>query len=543
MVTKMIKKSCTIKAIRGDNSENVAKTVKYCKKNGISKLVLEKGEYHFYPELAAEAQNCCVSNHGHNGFRRTAFLIEDMKSFEIDASGSLLVFHGAMNAVIARRCGSVTVKNASILYERTNHAAYRVVESCGDHVDIEPCGERQFVYENGLLYHENEQGMRDLVYSCLEKDPATQFFATGEQCFGNDFLYHKNANITGDTIRIYAPERKPAVGNAVILIAAERYANALLAIDCSDVTFADCCVYRCYGIAYMAQKCGNVTLKRCRTDNYKDNVFSANADASHFVGCFGKIVIDDCDFRYQLDDGVNIHGVFTRILKVTDNSLIVRYSHYQCRGIRTFDDGCTVSVLSDGSLIPYMDKTVLKVNEINTECTELVLKGGTGGIREGDIIDSIDFYPEVLIENSCFADNRGRGILIGSKRKSVIRNNYFRVNGTAVLLESDCSYWYESGGAADLLIEGNVFEKCIYTDRPWGDKVIYTVPRAFMEKNKYYHGKIVIRDNDFSSSNAPAVDIGNVRYLSVSGNRFGDAKGSIRSYHCGNVPEEGGGLK
>ena len=56
VVTKVIKKSCTIKAIRGDNSENVANTVKYCKKNGISKLVLEKGEYHFYPELAAEAQ-------------------------------------------------------------------------------------------------------------------------------------------------------------------------------------------------------------------------------------------------------------------------------------------------------------------------------------------------------------------------------------------------------------------------------------------------------------------------------------------------------
>ena len=62
-----------------------------------------------------------------------------------------------------------------------------------------------------------------------------------------------------------------------------------------------------------------------------------------------------------------------------------------------------------------------------------------------------------------------------------------------VLLESDCSYWYESGGAGDLLIEGNVFEKCIYTDRPWGDKVIYTVPRAFMEKNKYYHRKDVYK--------------------------------------------------
>lgn len=539
----LIKKQYTIKAIKGDNSMVVKKAVEYCGKNKIDKLVLEKGEYHFYPEFAAEAKNCCVSNHGHNGFRRAAFLIEDMKNFEIDGSGSLLVFHGAMNAVIARGCGSLTIKNVQILYERTNHAEYIVIDSKSDYVDLKPRGERQFVYDDRLLYHENEQGMRDLVYSCLEKDPKTQLFVTGEQCFGKNFLYHKNENVEGDTIRVYGPERRPEIGNAVILIAAERYANALLAIDCKDVTFSDCCVYRCYGIAYMAQKCGNVTLKNCRTDNYKDNIFSANADASHFVGCYGKIVVDNCDFKYQLDDGVNIHGVFTRILKVTDSSLFVRYPHYQCRGIGLFDDGCTVSALGDGSLIPYMNKTVLKVNEINTECTELVLKGGTDGIREGDIIDSIDFYPEVLIEDSCFAYNRGRGILIGSKKNSVIRNNYFRVNGTAVLLESDCSYWYESGGVGDLLIEGNVFDKCIYTDRPWGDKVIYTVPRAFMKKDKYYHEKIVIRDNDFSSSNASAVDIGNVRYLSVSGNRFGDVKPPVRSYHCGNVPEEKGGLK
>lgn len=527
----------------GDSSELVRKAVEYCKKNRIEKLVLKKGEYHFYPELAAEAKNCCVSNHGHNGFRRTAFLIEDMKNFEIDASGSLLVFHGAMNAVIARDCGSVTVRNASVLYERTNHVEYRVADSCEEYTDLVPHGEKQFVYENGLLYQENEQGMRDLVYSCIEKDPKTKLFAWGEQCFGEDFLYHKNENIEGDTIRVYAPERQPEVGNVVILIAADRYANAMLAIGCKNVTFEDCCVYRCYGIAFMAQKCKNVLVNRCRTDIWEDAAFSANADATHFVSCYGKVTITDCDFRYQLDDGVNIHGVFTRIIKVKPDSIIVRYSHYQCRGIGIFEDGCRISVLRDGSLIPYADKTVVKVNEINTECTELVLKGGTEGIKCGDIADSIDLYPEVLIENCRFVDSRGRGILIGSKKKSVIRNNYFRVNGAGVLLESDCSYWYESGGVGELLIEGNTFDSCIYTPRPWGSEIIHTTPRAFMEKDKYYHDSIVIRDNDFSTSDAPAVDIGNARYVSLEGNKFGPAKDPIRLYHCGNVPDKQGGAQ
>lgn len=528
-------KEYRINALSGDNSAAVAAAVERCRRENIKRLVLEKGEYHFYPELAAEARSCCVSNHGHNGFRRTAFLLEDMTDFELDASGSLLVFHGAMNAVIARGCSGLTVKNADVLFERTNHAAYLVTESTDAYTELEPCGIRQFVYENGLLYHENEQGMRDLVYSCLELDPETHRFAFGEQCFGNDFLYHRNGEAENGRIRVYAPERRPKTGNAVVLIAADRYANAFLAIDSRNVTFSGCCVYSCYGIAYMAQKCENVTLERCRTDVYEGRHFSANADASHFVCCRGSLRISDCDFKYQLDDGINIHGVFTRIIKKTERSVIVRYSHYQCRGIGAFEDGCRIAVLREGSLIPYAEKTVSEVRELNTECTELVLEGGTGGIRENDIADSLDFYPEVLIENNRFIENRGRGILMGSGKRSVVRNNYFRLNGTPVLLESDCAYWYESGAVRDLLIEGNVFEGCIYTEKPWGSELIKTSPRASIEKDRYYHGRIEIKGNDFSGSYARAVDIDNTRNVIIEDNRMNGYPGTVVLHHCGST--------
>lgn len=527
-----------IRALDGDNSMAAAAAVDYCLRNKINKLVLEKGEYHFYPELAAEAKNCCVSNHGHNGFRRTAFLIENADNFEIDASGSLLVFHGAMNAVIARYCRGLTVKNANILFKRTNHAAYKVVQISDGSVDLEPCGEKQFVYENGLLYHENEQGMRDMVYTCEEINPDTHRFVTGEQCMGNDFLYHRNEEITGNRIHIYEPERALSVGNIVILIAADRYANAFLAIDSKNVTFSDCCVYSCYGVAYMAQKCENVTVERCRTDLYNGRYFSANADASHFVGCYGSLKITDCDFRYQLDDGINIHGVFTRIIKKTEKSVIVRYSHYQCRGIGLFEKGCKVAVLRSESMISYAEKTVRKVNILNTECTELFLDGGTDGINEGDIIDSIDFYPEVLIENNKFIENRARGILMGSNKKIVIRNNYFRLNGTAILLESDCSYWYESGGVQDMTIEDNIFDDCIYTDRPWGCAIIHTSPREKEEENKYYHGTIVIKNNDFSLSDARAIDIGNIKSVTITGNKMNTYENTVVLSHCGSITEE-----
>ena len=95
----------------GDCSEAVMEAIGYCRTNNIKRIVMPKGEYHFYPDKAAEAENCCVSNYGHNGYKRTAFLLEDMRNFEIDCSDSLLVLHGAMNAFIVRNCANIRIKN------------------------------------------------------------------------------------------------------------------------------------------------------------------------------------------------------------------------------------------------------------------------------------------------------------------------------------------------------------------------------------------------------------------------------------------------
>ena len=211
-------------------------------------------------------------------------------------------------------------------------------------------------------------------------------------------------------------------------------------------------------------------------------------------------------------------------------------SHFvSCRGIGAFEDGCRIAVLREDSPIPYTEKWVEEVRELNTECTELILEGGTDGVREGDIVDSLDFYPEVLIENNRFIENRGRGILMGSGKKAVVRNNYFRLNGTPVLLESDCTYWYESGAVHDLLIEGNVFEGCIYTEKPWGSALIKTSPRGSIEKDRYYHGRIEIIGNDFSGSYARAVDIDNTQNVIIEDNRMNKYPGTVVLHHCGST--------
>lgn len=526
---------CIIENTGGDASLPAREAVAYCLENGIKRLRLEKGEYHFYPETAAEDTNCCVSNHGHNGYRRTAFLVTDAEDFCIDCSGSLLVFHGAMNAFIVRRCRGARIMNAEILFDRTLHGQFTVTASEDGYTDITVSGSQGFVYENGLLYLENEQGTRNLVYTCEEIDEDGEF-VYGEQCFGRDFLYLKNEDMGGGTVRIYDPPRRPAKGSSVVLVAAERYANAVLFLESENVRAENCCVYSCYGIAYHVQLCTNAELIRCRTAVYGNRCFSANADASHFVACRGTVRLSECSFERQLDDGVNIHGVYTKVIRKDELSVIVRYMHYQCRGIGLFEDGCTVKALDEKSLIPHKTARVLRAEELNTECTRLYLEGGTDGFEVGDIADSVDFYPDVTIERCRFVNNRARGILIGSEKKTVIRDNYFHVPGTAVKLESDSVYWYESGCVGELEISGNVFDDCCYvSSRSWGDAVIDVSPREKTEEGAYFHGSIKITGNDFSTCAAAAANIIGAEVCAAENNRLNSVPDTLRFEHCGAV--------
>lgn len=520
----------------GDCSEAVMEAIGYCRTNNIKRIVMPKGEYHFYPDKAAEAENCCVSNHGHNGYKRTAFLLEDMRNFEIDCSDSLLVLHGAMNAFIVRNCANIRIKNCRILTERTNHKAFIVSKACEDYVELATTGEKEHFYMyGGLLCLQNEQGIYDYVYTCEELDKDTLEHVSGEQCFGADFLTLKNEELPDGKIRVYSPPRIPKQGNIVVLVAAERYANAVLFMDSKDIRIENCCVYSCFGVAYHFQKCENVLVYKCGTELYNGRYFSANADALHMVGCYGNVKVKECSFRHQFDDGINIHGVFTQIIEKTDNYITVKYVNDQCRGIGLFQDGCNISILNRDSLIPYMNYKVIKTEEINTQCVKLYLNGSTELITVGDIVDSVDFYPETVIENCRFENNRARGILIGSAKKTVIRNNYFHICGTAIKLESDCDYWYESGGVGELVIEGNIFDRCLMAENNWGDEIIYTTPRRKTENDKYYHGKIVIRGNDFSTTDATVANIENVREVEIKNNKLNNSDNSEKLFnikHC-----------
>ncbi|MCI8388398.1 MAG: hypothetical protein HFE63_08060 [Clostridiales bacterium] len=531
-----------------DNSISVSEALRYCRENKISKLTLEYGVYHFNSETADE-DICCVSNHGHNGFKRCAFLIKNMQDFEVDGGGSLLIFHGAMNPFIVHSCENVTLRNFKVLFLNTNHMQTRVVEVGEDYVDLEACTEQGFYYEFGLLYTINECRQYNLVYSAVEMTETNGRYEfahdTGEQCFGGCFNDYRTTARTDKIIRIHSPRRKPKLGNYVALIAAERYNNGILLLDSKNTAVDGATLYSCYGVGFHAQLCENVTISNCKTaaypgdDLHAPRCFAINADATHFVGCSGSVIIRDCEFVNQFDDAINVHGVYTKIIAKTENTLTVKYVHYQCRGISLLRDGCEINVINQSSLIPYFGAKIISAKELNTETTVLTLDKSTDNINIGDLVDCITLYPDVVVENNRFVDNRARGILMASRKNVIIRNNYFHTPGTAIKLESDSTYWYESGCVQDLTIENNIFDDCKYiSSNCWGGSVIAVTPRQSREDGKYFHGNVRIIGNDFSSCKAPIIDLCDINELTLNNNKLPDNAVLGKPVHCGKISIE-----
>jgi hypothetical protein len=190
---------------------------------------------------------------------------------------------------------------------------------------------------------------------------------------------------------------------------------------------------------------------------------ATTADATHFVGCRGKVILRNCTFNNQLDDASNVHGTYQIIQDILDeNTIGARMGHFQQLGFRIGRIGDTIGLvrLSD-SFFPYDKLTIKSIQKLNRRYQLITFNEKLPeNLEKGDLIENLDAYPEFLVENCTISHNRARGLLLSTPKKTVIRNNYFHTEMEALLIPVESGFWYESGSATDLTITNNTFQDC-----------------------------------------------------------------------------------
>lgn len=205
----------------------------------------------------------------------------------------------------------------------------------------------------------------------------------------------------------------------------------------------------------------------------------------------------NCEIDGQGDDALNVHGRYCNIVGLGGNGKTLRFS--TTHGILLFRPGDRIWFVDKTTMQRSREYAIVSARIINPALFEITLDEAPDINRISKHFIESATCPDVLIENNVFGcGNRARGILLTSPGKMVVRNNTFLSAGTAILVEGDLSYWYESGGVRDLIITGNVFDNC-HTSQ-WGHSVISFSPSPVPDDDSLprYHRGIRITGNTFN---------------------------------------------
>lgn len=517
--------------LRPDSKKNASPVVQKviariqaeCKDGEAVILRFEEGRYNFHEKGCAEREYY-ISNHDQTNPKKVGLALEDMKNLTVDGQGAELIFHGRMLPVSLLRSENCTLKNLHIDFENPHISQVKVIEN-------DP--------QKGIVFEPAQW-----VKYRITKDG---FFET----FGDGWTMRHNYGIAfeGDTKhlvyntsdvycpikgvkeiaprRILAPEWKDqrlVPGTVMALRGWYRPTPGIFLSHDVNTTIENVQVHYAEGMGLLAQLCENITLDKfgvCLRGENDPRYFTTQADATHFSGCKGKIVSRNGLYEGMMDDAINVHGTYLKVVKrVDDRTLVGRYMHNQAWG---FEWGCigdevqfvrsnTMELIGEtnriASIRPYDKEQIAGAREFLITFAELV--DAAINEKSGFGIENLTWTPEVLFAGNVIRNNRARGTLFSTPKATVVEDNLFdHTSGAAVLLCGDCNGWYETGACRNVIIRKNRFVNALTNLFQFTNAVISIYPEIpnLKDQQKYFHGGkdggIVIEDNVFETFDAP----------------------------------------
>lgn len=510
--------------IPDNHSLGLYRALAACRERGARRLIFDAlGVYELDPSFCAE-RNLCISNHGFNGPHRIAVLIEDMEDFEIDFGGSRLILPGEATHIAILSSRRVTVRNVTLENPHCMAMQVRVVAHGDGYVDTEVMqGGDQFVVRRGELVCPKPR--RACNYGVeldveITGDTGEYMPGTADHNLGVRLRDMVCEYLPDGKLRFHGVRRYPPIGNILVISAARRMGAGIFCCDSAGVVCNNVTVMSCHGMGFIAQTSRDILLDGFCTSRPDGLAYSAIADATHFVECDGSVTVENCIFEGQLDDALNIHGMYTRVIGTEKDALLLREVHRDSTGIRIFREGDRIQVLDQKTLIPFAERSIREVEYINAEVVRLVLEPSSqeSEILPGHVVENISHNVALTFRHNIVRGNRARGMLIASRGRTVIEDCSFHTSGAAILFEANGKYWFESGGTRDVTIRGCVFDACRHGR--WGNAVIECAKREAIEEGCYFHQSISVIDNTFRMANggAPAAIFDNIKDLCFRGN-------------------------
>lgn len=486
-------------------------------------LRFPEGRYEFH-EKGTAVREYYISNHDQTNPKKVGIALEDMKNLTLDGQGSEFVFHGRMLPVSLLRSENCLLKNFSIDFENPHIAQVKIVENDPqDGIVFEPAPWVDYRIAKDSIFEAYGEGWTMRHSWGIAFDGDTKHLVYNTSDIG---CPTKGASEVAPR-RIHAPGWKDArlvPGTVVAMRGWGRPTPGIFLSHDVNTTIENVKVHYAEGMGLLAQLCENITLEKfgvCLKGDADPRYFTTQADATHFSGCKGKIVSCNGLYEGMMDDAINVHGTYLKVVKrVDDRTLVGRYMHGQSWGFEWGCPGDEVQFIRSNTMeLVGKQNKIISIRPYDKEQTEgareflITFQEPVDQVineQSGFGIENLTWTPEVLFSGNVIRNNRARGSLFSTPRKTIVENNLFdHTSGAAILLCGDCNGWFETGACRHVIIRKNRFVNALTNLFQFTNAVISIYPEIpdLKGQQQYFHGGpeggIVIEDNEFETFDAP----------------------------------------
>ena len=491
-----------------------------------AELVVDCGEYDFYPDSAL-VREYYVSNHDQDNPKCVAIALEGMKNFTLKGrsthSGNEyvnLMMNGRMLPVAMVGCENCTLERVAVDTRVPQITQVEVLENAGGYITYRIAPYVNYRVDNGrLVVYGSNWEITPSWGIAFEGDTKHIIYTTSDIGVGTSGV----EEVAPRVIRAPWNDARLVPGSVIAMRSYARPTPGVFVTECKNTNLLNSIVFYAEGMGLLAQMSENITLDGFRVALREggDRYFTTQADATHFSGCKGNITSVNGLYEGMMDDAINVHGTYLRVVERLDNNTLVgRYMHGQAYGFYWGGAGDSVQFVRSDVMEITEGNRVVEIAPCDREqlagCKEFKIKfekALPADIANGNYgIENLEWTPEVYFAGNTIRNNRARGALFSTPKKTLVENNLFdHTSGTAILLCGDCNGWFETGACRDVVIRNNHFVNALTSMFQFTNGIISIYPEIpdLASQTKYFHGGdgkgVVIENNTFETFDAPIV--------------------------------------
>ncbi|MEJ5964213.1 right-handed parallel beta-helix repeat-containing protein [Pedobacter immunditicola] len=497
----------------------------------------QKGKYNFHPEGALKREYY-ISNHDQDNPKIVGIEIENFKNITLNGNGAELMFHGRMLPLALIESTNVKIKNLSIDFEKPQITQVKVVtnDTLAGSIIFETAPWVSYKIKDSTFYNLGEGWeMHPIAGIAFENSTKRIIFNSGDIAVGTKGV----SELSPGRIKAHHWMNKKLIPGTVIAMRSwYRPAPGIFVHKGKDIHFENVKVHYAEGMGLLAQLTENIYMDGFGVSLRGKNdprYFTTQADATHFSGCKGVIISKNGLYEGMMDDAINIHGTYLKMIKrLDDRTVIARYMHEQSYGFdwgnlqdtvqfiqsKTMDLWDTKNTIA--AITPIKSSAVNPIKEFKIEFTKALAEEIDPS--KTDIgIENLSWTPSVVFTGNTIRNNRARGALFSTPKPTLVADNLFdHTSGSAIVLCGDSNGWYETGSCRDITIRNNTFVNALTSMYQFTSAIISIYPEIpdLKGQKNYFHAGIRIENNKFDTFDQPILYAKSVNGIVFRNNRI-----------------------